>query len=71
MTLDVYSSGTSGCAPGFDGLSISIDWPATLGRWATRYGTSAVIWGVGVVSLITFHSVDPNGALSSQSGFLD
>ena len=44
-----------------EAVKVSIDWSATLGRWATRYWTSAIVWSVGVVSLVIFYSWDANG----------
>ncbi|RDB19940.1 GPI inositol-deacylase [Hypsizygus marmoreus] len=36
------------------GFDISIDWSATLGRWASRYPTTLVSWAVGVVAVVLF-----------------
>lgn len=65
LILDIYSSGMSDCADGVNSLAVSIDWPATLGRWATRYGTSAVVWALGVVAVVIFHSWEADGTRSS------
>lgn len=53
-TLDfvIYSSGSIGC--NLDGFTISIDWSATVGRWASRYPTTLVSWAIGVVAIIVF-----------------
>jgi hypothetical protein len=59
--LDIYSSGISECGGSVEGVKVSIDWSATLGRWATRYWTSTIVWSVGVVSLVIFYSWDANG----------
>ncbi|KAG5639694.1 hypothetical protein H0H81_005877 [Sphagnurus paluster] len=48
----VYSSGALGC--NMVGFSISIDWSATLGRWAVRYPTTIVSWAIGVVASVLF-----------------
>lgn len=61
LVLDVFSSGISECTNVVDGIKVSIDWSATFGRWATRYWTSAIVWSVGVTSLIIFYSWDSNG----------
>lgn len=52
LNFTVYSSGTLGC--NLKGFSISIDWSATLGRWAARYPTTLVGWAVGVVAVVLF-----------------
>jgi hypothetical protein len=52
--LIIYSSGTSSCIGQLEGLEISIDWFATVGRWASRYMTTIVGWATGVSSLLLF-----------------
>lgn len=64
VTLDIFSSGLSECSDALSELRITIDWPATLGRWATRYWTSTLVWSIGVVGLVIFYSWDANGSSS-------
>ncbi|KAF7970245.1 hypothetical protein HWV62_24492 [Athelia sp. TMB] len=49
LDLTIYSSASSSC---ISGLSITVDWWATVGRWGTRYMQTAFSWSVGVVALI-------------------
>lgn len=67
VSLDLYSSGISECTQSAQSIEISIDWPATLGRWATRYWTSTLVWTVGVVSLVIFYSWKPDGQIPPVS----
>ncbi|KAF6762055.1 PGAP1-like protein-domain-containing protein [Ephemerocybe angulata] len=67
VSLDLYSSGISECTESAQSIEISIDWPATLGRWATRYWTSTLVWTVGVVSLVIFYSWKPDGQIPPVS----
>ncbi|KAF7294377.1 GPI inositol-deacylase [Mycena chlorophos] len=53
VEFSVYSSGASGCLAGFD---MSIDWSATIGRWATRYFTVIPVWATGIVAFILFRA---------------
>ncbi|KAJ7368736.1 PGAP1-like protein-domain-containing protein [Mycena albidolilacea] len=52
----VYSSGSLGCKSDLVGFALSIDWPATLGRWASRYFTVLPTWAIGVVAVILFQA---------------
>lgn len=54
------------------GYTIGIDWPATIGRWASRYPTTLVTWAVGVVALVMFKAwgVADRGA-GTIVGFFD
>ncbi|KAJ7129279.1 PGAP1-like protein-domain-containing protein [Mycena epipterygia] len=52
----IYSSGSLGCKSDLVGLDLSIDWPATLGRWASRYFTVLPTWATGVVAVILFQA---------------
>lgn len=52
--FNIYSSGLSGCDSDLQGFDISIDWFATLGRWAPRYFTALASWAVGIISLMLF-----------------
>ncbi|KAJ7228247.1 PGAP1-like protein-domain-containing protein [Mycena pura] len=56
LSFAVYSSGPHGCKPDLVGLDISIDWSATLGRWASRYFTVLPVWATGVVAFIVFQA---------------
>lgn len=63
LDFTVYSSGSPGCGSELVGLSIELDWPATLGRWGSRYPTTLVTWAVGVVAFVMFEawSLTDNG----------
>ncbi|KAG5648788.1 hypothetical protein DXG03_000137 [Asterophora parasitica] len=52
LNFVIYSSGTVGC--NMLGFSITVDWSATLGRWASRYFTTLASWAVGVAATIVF-----------------
>ncbi|KAF4575291.1 GPI inositol deacylase [Pleurotus pulmonarius] len=52
----IYSSGRAGCMSDLEALYIELDWPATVGRWASRYPTTLVCWAVGIVALVLFRS---------------
>lgn len=54
VNFTVYSSGDSVCNEDFKGITISVDWSATLGRWGSRYMTTLVSWAVGVAALVVF-----------------
>ncbi|KAJ7682382.1 PGAP1-like protein-domain-containing protein [Mycena polygramma] len=56
LHFSVYSSGSLGCKSEFAGLDLSIDWPATLGRWTSRYFTVLPTWAIGVVAVIVFQA---------------
>lgn len=65
-TLDfsIYSSGSTGCEKDLIGITIDLDWSATLGRWASRYPTTLVSWAVGVVAIVllgAWHTNDMRG----------
>ncbi|KAG8884777.1 GPI inositol deacylase [Tulasnella sp. 331] len=50
MYIRVYSmSYVEGCS--LSGLSIRVDWRASIGRWALRYWSSLVVWGISVASM--------------------
>ncbi|KAF9226838.1 PGAP1-domain-containing protein [Gyrodon lividus] len=59
LNLTIYSSGSS-CHDATE-LFLTVDWWATAGRIGTRYPTTLVSWGVGIVSLILFHSWSVEG----------
>jgi pimeloyl-ACP methyl ester carboxylesterase len=52
--LWIYSAGT-GCED-VNEFTLTIDWWATIGRVATRYLTTLMSWGVGVVALLMFQT---------------
>lgn len=52
----IYSSGRAGCMSDLEALYIELDWPATVGRWASRYPTTLACWAVGIVALVLFRS---------------
>ncbi|KIJ69807.1 hypothetical protein HYDPIDRAFT_104430 [Hydnomerulius pinastri MD-312] len=54
LNLVIYSSGAS-CHDANE-LFLTIDWWATAGRIGTRYPTTLLSWGIGIVSLLLFHS---------------
>jgi hypothetical protein len=56
LHFTVYSSGSLGCKSELAALNLSIDWPATLGRWASRYFTILPSWAIGVVAVILFQA---------------
>ncbi|KAJ7853872.1 PGAP1-like protein-domain-containing protein [Mycena leptocephala] len=56
LHFTVYSSGSLGCKSELVALNLSIDWPATLGRWASRYFTTLPSWAIGVVAVILFQA---------------
>lgn len=50
MYLRVYSAGGSeSCS--LTGLSVRLNWQASMGRWALRFWSSLVVWGVGVAAI--------------------
>ncbi|KAJ7498547.1 PGAP1-like protein-domain-containing protein [Mycena latifolia] len=57
LHFTVYSSGSLGCKSDLAGLDLSIDWSATLGRWASRYFTVLPSWATGVVAVILFNAL--------------
>ncbi|KAF8437202.1 PGAP1-like protein-domain-containing protein [Boletus edulis BED1] len=54
LNLTIHSSG-HGCRD-VTTVLVSVDWWASMGRMATRYPTTLLSWGVGIVSLLLFHS---------------
>jgi hypothetical protein len=54
VSLTIYFAGPTGCRSGIVMFDFHVDWPATFGRWASRYPTTLVSWAVGVVSLVMF-----------------
>jgi hypothetical protein len=54
LNFIIYSSGEPGCKREFETFDITIDWSATLGRWASRYINTLVSWAAGVASLVVF-----------------
>ncbi|KIK96129.1 hypothetical protein PAXRUDRAFT_139136 [Paxillus rubicundulus Ve08.2h10] len=58
LSLTVYISG-SRCHDAT--IFLAVDWWATAGSMGTRYPTTLLSWGVGIVSLILFHSWSVDG----------
>ncbi|KAK7054117.1 GPI inositol-deacylase [Favolaschia claudopus] len=56
LYFTLYSSGSLGCKSDLVSLDLSIDWFATLGRWASRYFTVLPTWAIGVVAVILFQA---------------
>ncbi|KAF8213968.1 PGAP1-like protein-domain-containing protein [Mycena galopus ATCC 62051] len=56
VRFSVYSSGSLGCKSDLVAFDLGIDWPATLGRWASRYFTALPTWAIGVVAVILFQA---------------
>ncbi|KAF8622170.1 hypothetical protein AX15_007285 [Amanita polypyramis BW_CC] len=54
LNFTVYSATRHSCGPLT--LEISIDWSATIGRWASRYPTTIVIWATGITALLMFNA---------------
>ncbi|KAG1753485.1 PGAP1-like protein-domain-containing protein [Suillus lakei] len=63
--LWIYSAGT-GCED-VNEFTLTIDWWATIGRIATRYPTTLISWGVGVVTLLMFQAWRESGKGSMPS----
>jgi glycosylphosphatidylinositol deacylase len=61
LNFTIYSSGSS-CHDVT--LFLSVDWWATAGRMGMRYPTTLLSWGVGIVSLLLFHSWSAGQQLS-------
>lgn len=57
--LWIYSVGT-GCED-VNKFTLNIDWWTTIGRIATRYPTTLISWGVGVVALLMFQAWRESG----------
>ncbi|KAF7355691.1 GPI inositol-deacylase [Mycena sanguinolenta] len=56
LRFTIYSSGSLSCKSDLVGFDLTIDWSATLGRWASRYFTVVPTWAVGVVAVILFQA---------------
>lgn len=54
VNLTIISSADPECRRDFTEFRITIDWTATLGRWAPRYLHTLVSWAAGVASLVVF-----------------
>ncbi|KAI9574304.1 PGAP1-like protein-domain-containing protein [Boletus coccyginus] len=54
LNLTFHSSGQH--CQGVTEVRLSVDWWASLGRIGTRYPTTLLSWGVGIVSFLLFHS---------------
>lgn len=54
LHLTILSSGSSSCIDRLKGLEISIDWSASLGRWASRYLITVVSWAAGISAMLLF-----------------
>ncbi|KAF9450963.1 GPI-inositol-deacylase [Macrolepiota fuliginosa MF-IS2] len=54
LHLIIISSGISSCISQLQGLEISIDWPASLGRWASRYLITTISWTAGISAMLLF-----------------
>ena len=52
-------------------MHLAVDWWASLGRMGTRYPTTLLSWGVGIVSLLLFHSWGVDGQRLSVRGSLE
>ncbi|KIK47060.1 hypothetical protein CY34DRAFT_799756 [Suillus luteus UH-Slu-Lm8-n1] len=63
--LWIYSAGT-GCED-VNEFTLNIDWWTTIGRIATRYPTTLISWGVGVVALLMFQAWRESGKGSMPS----
>lgn len=55
MTLHVHSSGDPGCA--VDGVTISVDMAASIGRWGARLWPALATSAVGVAVLVLFDAL--------------
>lgn len=69
LHLIIYSSGNSSCINRLEGLELSIDWSATLGRLASRYLTTLVGWAAGISSIILFLALGTHDRGSKFPGF--
>ncbi|KAJ7639288.1 PGAP1-like protein-domain-containing protein [Roridomyces roridus] len=57
LYFTIYSSGIAAdCDAELLGLDISVDWSATLGRWASRYFTVLPTWATGIVAVMLFQA---------------
>ncbi|KAJ6515465.1 PGAP1-like protein-domain-containing protein [Mycena sanguinolenta] len=56
LRFTIYSSGSTSCKSDLVGFDLSIDWLATLGRWASRYFTVVPTWAIGVVAIILYQA---------------
>lgn len=54
LNITIISSADSACQEDFASFEITVDWSATLGRWAPRYLHTLVSWAAGVASLVVF-----------------
>ncbi|KJA29745.1 hypothetical protein HYPSUDRAFT_60597 [Hypholoma sublateritium FD-334 SS-4] len=54
VNLTIISSADPECRRALAEFRITIDWTATLGRWASRYLHTLVSWAAGVASLVVF-----------------
>ncbi|KAG2349889.1 PGAP1-domain-containing protein [Suillus weaverae] len=63
--LWIYSAGTD--CEDVNNFTLSIDWWASIGRIATRYPTTLMSWGVGVVALLMFQAWCESGKGSMPS----
>jgi glycosylphosphatidylinositol deacylase len=50
VELSLHASGEVGCGPG--AVDITLDWPATVGRWAPRLWPALVSSSVGITALV-------------------
>ncbi|KAG2037278.1 PGAP1-domain-containing protein [Suillus americanus] len=57
--LWIYSAGTD--CEDVNEFTLTIDWWTTIGRVATRYPTTLISWGVGVVALLMFRAWRESG----------
>jgi len=68
LNLTIHSPGQR--CQGVTEVRLSVDWWASVGRIGTRYPTTLLSWGVGIVSLLLFHSWGLDGQQLSVGGSL-
>lgn len=52
--LTIISSPEEACREAMSGLSLTIDWRASIGRAGLRYMNTLVSWSIGIVSVLLF-----------------
>jgi glycosylphosphatidylinositol deacylase len=67
VNLTIISSAEPECQQGLSNFRIALDWPATFGRWASRYLHTLVSWAAGVASMIMFFAWAPQDAGGTSS----
>ncbi|KAF9006681.1 PGAP1-like protein-domain-containing protein [Cyathus striatus] len=66
LNFTIIWTGNTDCTRGLSSIHVSVDWTATVGRWAPRYINTLISWATAVSSLVVFYgwtAAERNGTM--------